>query len=93
MKKMLRNGEGLLARRRGTSCAIPYETSMIKFAPHVQIIGYKIYIIKIEKKTIDHKKSISKYEVKSKNAPSCFGVFFQPKRAFFRPDKSSPYIS
>ena len=58
---MMRNGEVLLAQRRGTSCAIPYETSMIKFAPHVQIIGYKRNIIKIEKKPIDHKNSISKY--------------------------------
>ena len=57
----MRDGEELLARRRGTSCAIPYETSIIKFAPHVQVIGYKRYIIKIEKKTIDHKNSISKY--------------------------------
>jgi hypothetical protein len=57
----LRDGEVVFARRIGTSCAIPYETSMIKFAPHVQIIGYKRYIFKIEKKTIDHKNSISKY--------------------------------
>ena len=64
---IFKGNEKDVEQRRGTSCAIPYETSIIKFAPHVQVIGYKRYIIKIEKKTIDHKNSISKYCKKNWN--------------------------